>query len=359
MFHINEKTRVFLKTGVTDLRFAFEGLRAVVVKVIAQPFSGYGFARCNRGLSFRWWWLPLLIVVVILVRPLQRNAWHNWHADRPVYVETRGAGPTVVLLHGLTGSHEYFAPLADALVPHYRVITPDLLGFGRSPWPNTAYSVDEHLAALMPVLPDEPFALVGHSMGALLALELARRHPGRVRTLVLLAPPSIPDRATLKRILRQRRALESRMAIDHFWAPVTCHVQEAFGQLTAVLYRPYVIAQIPDEVLRASTQHRWASYSGSLNNVVFKLSGLALIPEVSVPLTVLVGSDDAYSRNAEILRIKPDTVVIEGGHNFLWQQPQPVIAEIQRVLAARRTEVFSRTGDERQIGLTHGRIDES
>jgi hypothetical protein len=41
------------------------------------------------------------------------------------------------------------------------------------------------------------------------------------------------------------------------------------------------------------------------------------------------------SRNTELLRIKPDTIVIQCGHNFLWQYPQQVNAEIQRVLEAR------------------------
>jgi transposase len=50
MFHINEKTRVFLKTGATDLRNAFEGLRGLVVQIIQQqPLSGHLFIFCNKG----------------------------------------------------------------------------------------------------------------------------------------------------------------------------------------------------------------------------------------------------------------------------------------------------------------------
>ena len=51
------------------------------------------------------------------------------------------------------------------------VIAPNLLGFGRSPRPDVAYTADDDLAALKKVLPNEPFLLVGHSMSNLLGLE--------------------------------------------------------------------------------------------------------------------------------------------------------------------------------------------
>jgi len=51
------------------------------------------------------------------------------------------------------------------------VIAPNLLGFGRSPWPDVAYTADDDFAALKKVLPNEPFMLVGYSMSSLLGLE--------------------------------------------------------------------------------------------------------------------------------------------------------------------------------------------
>jgi transposase len=50
MLGLTAETRVFVKTGATDLRLAFEGLRAMVVNVIRQsPTSGHVFAFCNRA----------------------------------------------------------------------------------------------------------------------------------------------------------------------------------------------------------------------------------------------------------------------------------------------------------------------
>jgi transposase len=49
MFGISSETRVFLRTGVTDLRLNFEGLRALVINVVCEePLSGHLFCFCNR-----------------------------------------------------------------------------------------------------------------------------------------------------------------------------------------------------------------------------------------------------------------------------------------------------------------------
>lgn len=268
--------------------------------------------------------VPLLLLLIglsLVFRPAQRNAWHNAGAPQPLHVVTTGEGPPVLLLHGLSGSHEYFGFLTPELARHYRVIAPDLLGFGRSPWPASGYTVDDHLAALEGVLPEAPFAIVGHSMGSLLGLELARRMPERVTRVIALAPPSLPDRAALRAALRQESRIESLMALDRFWAPLVCHLHEVLGAASFHLYRPFIDPAVPDAVVRAATQHRWASYDGSLRHVVLQSQALNLLPEIAVPVTLMVGRDDLYSDNPTLLRLRPDTRVLEGGHNFPWQAP--------------------------------------
>src|SRR5207244_6058182 len=63
-------------------------------------------------------------------------------------VSVVGAGPPVVLLHGLAGSHRFWRPVARGLASRYRVIVPDLLGFGASPRPPGGYGPDDHVAAV-------------------------------------------------------------------------------------------------------------------------------------------------------------------------------------------------------------------
>lgn len=275
----------------------------------------------------------LIVVLVIALRPPLRNYWHNAHAAAPLFIAEKGAGKPIVLLHGLTGTHEYFAPLAVRLSQTHRVIAPDLLGFGRSPWPDISYSVDEHLSALEQVLPKEQVVLIGHSMGALLALEFARRNPERVAGLVMISPPSIQDRAALGKILKAESAVESLMELDNFWAPIVCHLHEALGEFSFYAYRPFVERALPDAVVLAATQHRWASYNGSLENVVLKLRAIAILPQIKVPMLIVVGDHDAYADLAKLRIIAPNAVVAKGEHNILWEQPELVIGAVEKFVA--------------------------
>lgn len=122
-----------------------------------------------------------------------------------------GYGTPVLLLHGFGGSMwqwEYQQPL---LADHVRVITPDLLGAGLSDKPALDYSPDEmlnFLTSFMDALQIKRAVLVGHSMGAGLAVGMALEHPDRVTKLILISglPPRVLDSLTNPTI---KRALES------------------------------------------------------------------------------------------------------------------------------------------------------
>jgi len=99
-----------------------------------------------------------------------------------------GDGPTVVLLHGLTGSHLSWLLLADGLRGH-RLLAPDLRGRGRSSDVPGPFGLAEHaddVVAMIREHADEPVLVVGHSMGAFVAVVLAERHPQLVAGMVLV-----------------------------------------------------------------------------------------------------------------------------------------------------------------------------
>src|SRR5437867_3258802 len=85
-----------------------------------------------------------------------------------------GSGPTIILAHCSGASHRVWAPLVDALSTRYRVLAPDLLGYGQSePWPiNARLHPWSDLSALVALAGrvDEPVHLVGHSYGGTVAL---------------------------------------------------------------------------------------------------------------------------------------------------------------------------------------------
>ncbi|MGY1644430.1 alpha/beta fold hydrolase [Geodermatophilus sp. SYSU D00703] len=102
-----------------------------------------------------------------------------------------GAGPTVVLVHGLGGSHlnwDLFAPL---LTPHARVHALDLPGFGRSEPGHRNASVRANVAVLDRFVREvvgSPVVLVGNSMGGMISILEAARSPAKVSGLVLVDP---------------------------------------------------------------------------------------------------------------------------------------------------------------------------
>ncbi len=111
---------------------------------------------------------------------------------RDWYVEISGQGPDLVLLHGLGASSFSWRHNRAELSRHFRVITPDLPGHGRSPAPVDA---DYRLEALVHGVRDfldwyglATVALGGNSLGGGLSLVFAREHPSRVAALALLAP---------------------------------------------------------------------------------------------------------------------------------------------------------------------------
>ncbi|HKU86480.1 MAG TPA: pimeloyl-ACP methyl ester esterase BioH [Casimicrobiaceae bacterium] len=105
-----------------------------------------------------------------------------------VHVETTGAGSPLVLIHGFAMQGGVFAPLVPALALRHRVHVMDLPGHGASapiePYDLPALADALHRATVDQV---EPLAILGWSLGGMVALEFARTRPGRVRSLVLVA----------------------------------------------------------------------------------------------------------------------------------------------------------------------------
>jgi pimeloyl-ACP methyl ester carboxylesterase len=105
-----------------------------------------------------------------------------------------GVGEPIVLLHCTGGSGRQWAGMAEALRSDFRVIAPDLCGYGGTAhWPgngtfNLAVEADL-IAALLDML-GNPAHIVGHSYGGAVALQLALRHPRYLKTLTLIEPAS-------------------------------------------------------------------------------------------------------------------------------------------------------------------------
>jgi pimeloyl-ACP methyl ester carboxylesterase len=109
-----------------------------------------------------------------------------------------GAGQDLVVVHGLSGSWRWWSPLVARLSGHYRLHLVELPRLGSlragemAPW----------LGRLLDAAGLERVDVAGHSLGGLVAAELATKDPARVRSLVLVAPAGVPcGRGVLRRTL--------------------------------------------------------------------------------------------------------------------------------------------------------------
>ncbi len=101
-----------------------------------------------------------------------------------------GCGRTLLLLHGLGASLEWWEQAAGLLADGYSVVVPDLPGHGLSDEPADGYTpavARSAVAGLLDALDVPDAVLVGNSMGGLVALDFALHHPDRASALILLA----------------------------------------------------------------------------------------------------------------------------------------------------------------------------
>ena len=224
----------------------------------------------------------------------------------------RGQGPACLLVHAFPFDARMWEPQIEALAGTHRVIAPDLRGFGRSANLLPARTVEEHagdLAELLDRLGIENAAVVGLSMGGYIAFALLRRHPSRVRALVLADTKAAADGEEAK---RNRQA-----NIDL--------VREQGPAALMQKLLPNLIAADADEAVKQKVLEIGGSQTvEGVANALMALrdrpDSTELLLRIAVPTTVIVGEKDTISPVAEmqeIARAIPDAsfVVVEGaGH---------------------------------------------
>jgi pimeloyl-ACP methyl ester carboxylesterase len=110
-----------------------------------------------------------------------------------LHVESRpGVGRELVMIHGLTRRWQTFSPLLPGLAQRYSVVLVDLPGHGVSEANTSGYLVRDFAEAMLQWLdqhPTERVSVYGHSLGAMVTMELAARRPERIASVILEDPP--------------------------------------------------------------------------------------------------------------------------------------------------------------------------
>jgi pimeloyl-ACP methyl ester carboxylesterase len=229
-----------------------------------------------------------------------------------------GQGMPVVLLHGFPLDHSMWNAQLEALGRRWRVIAPDLPGFGRSTPTGDIATMEEmadEVAALLFEPPREirePVVLVGLSMGGYVAFEFWRKYRTRMRALVLCDTRSVAD--------TPEAAAGRHKLADETLREGTAPVAEG---MMGRLFGPHALEHDRDEIERI----RQTILSGSPQGVAAALRGMAVrldmtsrLPKIALPTLVVVGQDDVISTVDEMRALAkaiPDSefvVIPRSGH---------------------------------------------
>jgi 3-oxoadipate enol-lactonase len=234
------------------------------------------------------------------------------------YYQEAGSGDALLLIDGLTGTCLGWEPLLPALAKHFRVITSDNRGVGRSaapPGPYTTRQMADDAAALLAHLGVTRAHVVGHSMGGMIAQELTLAYPTLVDRLVLYGTFARPRHAIMDPWLSFVVQLQEHLdptAVTMGWLPW--------------LYTPAFFAQ-PERVeaalawqeLNPDPAHGIAAQAEAVRSH----DTLERLPQITASTLVLVGAEDVltpvyYSRElAERIPGATLQVLERGGHEAL------------------------------------------
>jgi len=247
-------------------------------------------------------------------------------------VVDEGNGPPLVLVHGFPLDHTMWNAQIDAFRSRYRVIAPDLRGFGQSDVSTETVTMDRFARDLHQMLQqlavDPPVVLCGLSMGGYVALAFWRRFASSVRALILCDTRAAADDAAGVQARKQTADLV---------------LAEGPGAIAEGMLVKLFAADAKPELVESTRQvmleTRRESMAGALHAMADRPDSVALLKSIDVPTLVVVGRDDAISTVGEMRAISENIAgarfieVPNAGHMAPLENPSFVNREIDRFLS--------------------------
>ncbi len=262
-------------------------------------------------------------------------------------VRIHGAGDAVaVLLSGLASSERMWGDAYDVLGRRARVVAIDPMGFGASmasPALGRPVDADAHVDAVLGVLHElglheQPAIIVGHSMGASLALRVAARHPA-ARAVIAFDAPLYATAEEADERVRHMGWFEALLAQGPL-AERVCHWMcdnRTAAQAVAVAISP----RLPIAVARDAVQHTWHGYTAGFDSLIRDIgwqTALQTLATQDVPVWLIDGETDpvpvpgradALAREYE----KLTAIQFPGGHRLPLSDPAGCASMINHVLS--------------------------
>lgn len=259
-------------------------------------------------------------------------------------VSCQGEGKTILCLHGHPGSGASLSVFTSFLSQNYRTVAPDLRGYAQSQTQG-AFEMSDHLRDLDLLWQQyrlDNCIILGWSLGGILAMELALRHPEQVKGLILVATaakprsqhPPISWRDNLYTLIA---GLLNRARPGWQWNINTFGQRSLFRYLirchTSLAYK-YLAAEALPAYLKTS---KWATQA--LNNALRQgYDRLEDLEKINCPCLLLAGQDDLHitsQSSQETAQYLPNSQWIcyqNTAHLFPWEIPGQVQHDIEQWL---------------------------
>ncbi|MCB9461448.1 MAG: 2-succinyl-6-hydroxy-2,4-cyclohexadiene-1-carboxylate synthase [Anaerolineaceae bacterium] len=253
------------------------------------------------------------------------------------YVKEAGAGETLIVLHGFTGSTAQWQPFVERWSQQFHVVLIDLLGHGQTDSPEDANRyrlkhVRRDLLKLFASVSDGPAHLLGYSMGGRIALYMAVNHPNLFHSLILeSASPGLESaeerqkRVESDTALAQRIQNEGMEAFVDFWEHIPLWASQS---------------RLSTDVLDQQRSLRLASNPiGLANSLLGMGTGVQpslwhQLPQLSLPTLLISGAlDEKFtSINQRMSAMLPNAqlaIVADAGHNVHLEQPEAFSQQVE------------------------------
>ena len=210
------------------------------------------------------------------------------------YTDT-GIGRPIVFIHGYPFNRSLWTEQIPSLSNGYRVIAPDLRGFGDSDASSQDISTMNQLAAdvagLMDHLEIPSATIAGLSMGGYVVLAFYKQFPSRVRALILADTRAQADTEESK----QTRAQQAEKALSEGMAGIADAMLPKLLTPETVSKRPEIVKFVRDMMLQTKPE----GAAAALRGMAEREDQTELLPRISVPTLILVGAEDAITPVAD------------------------------------------------------------
>jgi 3-oxoadipate enol-lactonase len=256
-------------------------------------------------------------------------------AGGEIAYEVRGAGPTLLLLHAFPLGQRMWDPQVEALSPRFRVVRFDLRGFGGSP-PGDGLLTMERIAddavALLDHLGLSQAVVCGLSMGGYAAFAMVRRHPERLKALVLADTRAEADTESAR---RDRSELSERVRREGPQAAVEAFLPRLLGR-TSHQERPELVARVRETILGNGSR----GICDALAGLAARADSTPTQREIRVPTLVLCGEEDTLTppagarAMAQAIRGSRLELIPRAGHLANLENPAAFDQALEGFLAA-------------------------